>query len=304
MDLHDRERRGTLLAGAMLVLIGLAVLGIQVSGVDVGWPLWIVIPGVAIFVVAVAVGEPTGSGLAALGGIVTSVGLVLAAQQAAGAYASWAYAWALVAPGGVGAGLFLYGILTARWEIARGGLAALVSGVAIFLVGYLFFEAVMHGCGTTYAQLKRIRGIYLHVSSLAFVHLRRDRLIVQEVGPGHKWGGRPDRLIGPSILAVHAKARIRVNAHEVPTQQGLGQFHGPGRVHCVDLICTPSVWIGGRVIAEIRLVRLQAEPDSRELHLLLGLFGRLPDHADGGNQHPRQQGDDPHHHEDLHHRQS
>ena len=113
--------RGALVVGALLIVLGAAALAIQVSGVTIGWPAWVILPGLAMLVAAFALPEPGGSGLAAVGGIVTAVGTVLAVQDATGTYASWAYAWALVAPGGVGVGLLLYGLLTRRGDIARGG---------------------------------------------------------------------------------------------------------------------------------------------------------------------------------------
>ena len=83
----------------------------------------------------------------------TAVGTLLAVQDATGTYASWAYAWALVAPGGVGAGLLLFGLLTRRGDVARGGLASLITGVVIFLVGFLFFEGLLHLNGSRFADL-------------------------------------------------------------------------------------------------------------------------------------------------------
>src|SRR5450756_101835 len=118
--------RGALVVGALLIVFGAIALVVRVSGVEVGWPAWVILPGVALLIAAFAVPEPGGSGLAAAGGIVTAVGTLLAVQDATGTYASWAYAWALVAPGGVGAGLLLYGLLTRRGDIARGGLLSLI----------------------------------------------------------------------------------------------------------------------------------------------------------------------------------
>ena len=136
--------RGALVIGALLIVLGAAALAIQMSGVTIGWPAWVILPGLAMLVAAFALPEPGGSGLAAVGGIVTAVGTVLAVQDATGTYASWAYAWALVAPGGVGVGLLLYGLLTGRGDVARGGLASLVTGIVLFLVGFLFFEGLLH----------------------------------------------------------------------------------------------------------------------------------------------------------------
>jgi hypothetical protein len=148
--------RGALVVGALLIVFGAIALVVRVSGVEVGWPAWVILPGVALLIAAFAVPAPGGSGLAAAGGIVTAVGTLLAVQDATGTYASWAYAWALVAPGGVGAGLLIYGLLTRRGDIARGGLGSLVTGVVLFLIGFLFFEGVLHLNGNGYANLTDI----------------------------------------------------------------------------------------------------------------------------------------------------
>jgi hypothetical protein len=148
--------RGALVVGALLIVFGAIALVVRVSGVEVGWPAWVILPGVALLIAAFAVPEPGGSGLAAAGGVVTAVGTLLAVQDATGTYASWAYAWALVAPGGVGAGLLLYGLLTRRGDIARGGLGSLVTGVVLFLIGFLFFEGLLHLNGNGFANLTDI----------------------------------------------------------------------------------------------------------------------------------------------------
>ena len=145
--------RGALVIGALLIVLGAAALAIQMSGVTIGWPAWVILPGLAMLVAAFALPEPGGSGLAAAGGMVTAVGAVLAVQDATGTYASWAYAWALVAPGGVGVGLLLYGLLTGRGDAARGGLASLVTGIVLFLVGFLFFEGLLHIDGDRFSNL-------------------------------------------------------------------------------------------------------------------------------------------------------
>jgi hypothetical protein len=124
--------------------------------VEIGWPAWVILPGIALLIAAFAVPAPGGSGLAAVGGIVAAVGAVLAVQDATGTYASWAYTWALVAPGGVGAGLLLYGLLARRGDIARGGLGSLITGVVLFLIGFLFFEGLLHLNGNRFANLTDI----------------------------------------------------------------------------------------------------------------------------------------------------
>jgi hypothetical protein len=136
-------QRGAIVIGIALILLGGAALLAQVGGLRVGWPAWIIAPGAALILGAVAVGGSAGSGMATVGGILTMVGVVLAVQESYDLYRTWAYAWALVAPGGVGLGLTIYGLLTGRRDDLRGGLGALVVGIIIFLVGFLFFEGVL-----------------------------------------------------------------------------------------------------------------------------------------------------------------
>jgi len=90
--------RGGLLVGALLIVLGAGALAVRETGPEIGWPAWVILPGLVLLLAAFAVPEPAGSGLAVVGGIVTAVGAVLAVQDATGTYASWAYAWALVAP--------------------------------------------------------------------------------------------------------------------------------------------------------------------------------------------------------------
>jgi hypothetical protein len=134
--------RGPLAAGALLVLAGIFLLVAQQAGLSLEWPIWIVASGVALIVLAVVAGQ-AGPGFAVVGGIVTMLGVVLWIQRSTDLYATWAYAWALVAPGGVGVGLFLYGLFSGRWAVMRSGLGPMVAGLVLFLIGYLFFEGVL-----------------------------------------------------------------------------------------------------------------------------------------------------------------
>jgi hypothetical protein len=134
--------RGALVAGVLLVIVGVALLVVQQTGVDLAWPAWIALFGVGMIVASLFSG-PAGPPFAVLGGMLLMLGLVLAVQAETGFYASWIYAWALVAPGGVGVGLILYGLLTGRWRTMRSGFGPLVAGIALFLVGYLFFEGIL-----------------------------------------------------------------------------------------------------------------------------------------------------------------
>ena len=143
------ERRTIALGVALLVIGGLALLGraLSIDILGLGWPLFVLVPGVLLFVAGLSVGGRGGLALAIPGGIVSMVGVVLSVQAATGLWATWAYAWALVAPGGVGVAFVLYGILTAQPDVARAGVPILLTGLGLFIAFGLFFEGVLHLSG-------------------------------------------------------------------------------------------------------------------------------------------------------------
>ena len=150
MTMLDPARRGTILLGLALVILGgLALLGraLSIDLLGLGWPIFVLAPGIALFIGAVPVGGRAGLGLAIPGGIVTMVGVVLSFQAATGLWATWAYAWALVAPGGVGIAMVLYGLLTGQRDVVRQGTPVLLTGLALFVGFGLFFEGVLHLSG-------------------------------------------------------------------------------------------------------------------------------------------------------------
>lgn len=129
--------------GVVLVVVGLFYLVVQVAAVDLssfGWPLFVIIPGVTLLIVGFL---SLGTGAAIPGGILTMVGLVLAYQNASGHWTSWAYAWALVAPGGVGLGLFLQGLRERNTNLIRQGRSLIFIAALIFMVGFVFFESIL-----------------------------------------------------------------------------------------------------------------------------------------------------------------
>ena len=143
----DPARRGAVAVGICLVVFGIAALVGRAMSIDlfsIGWPLFVLVPGLVMFAVAVGIGGSAGIAVAIPGGIVSMVGLVLSVQAATGLWATWAYAWALVAPGGVGLSMAVYGLLTGQPAFVRLGLPVLGVGVGLFLGFGLFFEAVIH----------------------------------------------------------------------------------------------------------------------------------------------------------------
>jgi predicted small integral membrane protein len=71
------------------------------------------------------------------------VGLVLLYQNATDRFESWAYAWALVGPGGSGIGMLLYGTRSGDRKMARDGFWTIVGAFGLFTVGLIFFEGII-----------------------------------------------------------------------------------------------------------------------------------------------------------------
>jgi hypothetical protein len=139
-----RGNAGAAVLGAVLIVVGLLFLAGQWLDVDWGeaaWPFYVIAPGVALL--ALGLTQQHGSGLAIAGSIVTMVGLVLLYQNATDHWESWAYAWALVGPGGSGIGMLLYGTRSANARMARDGFWQIVTAAGLFIAGYIFFEGII-----------------------------------------------------------------------------------------------------------------------------------------------------------------
>jgi hypothetical protein len=148
-----------LVAGVILVIIGAALLVTRVVEISFGgvtWPLWIVVPGLAMLVGSFFIPPRGGLGLAIPGAIVTTVGLVLWVQAVYDLYATWAYAWALVAPTGPGLGMLLYGLVHRDGELVGDGLRTTLVGIGLFLGFALFFEGVIGLSGDPFPNLDQV----------------------------------------------------------------------------------------------------------------------------------------------------
>jgi hypothetical protein len=135
---REAGERGPLVLGALLIALGAVFLATEQFHLDVahyGWPVFVIVPGV--------IPHEAGLGLAIPGGIVMTTGLILAYQDVTGAWASWAYMWALIAPGSVGATLILFGLLHRRMDLVDGGTRTAAVGLGLFICFGLFFENVI-----------------------------------------------------------------------------------------------------------------------------------------------------------------
>ena len=150
---HPPRRRGggsSAALGIVLVVVGLFALAVVLFGVDLtqyGWPLFVIIPGLTLLVVGFLGG---GTGASVPGGIVTMLGLVLAYQSSTGDWASWAFAWALIVPGGVGLGLYLQALRDRDPAGLRRGRTLMFVGALIFMIGFVLFESILGISGLDY----------------------------------------------------------------------------------------------------------------------------------------------------------
>ena len=141
---HPGERSPAITLGVVLVVIGALLFVGQLADIgidDIGWPFIIVAVGAVMLFLGLFVSLEQGMVIG--GTVVTTVGLVLAYQNTTGLWATWAYAWALVGPAASGLGMAIWGIRTGGGGATRNGLWGFLGGLALFAVGFLFFEGVI-----------------------------------------------------------------------------------------------------------------------------------------------------------------
>ena len=145
----------SLALGLVLVVVGVFFLIMRLFQIDLssyGWPLYVIIPGLTLLIVGYF---SLGTGALVPGGIVTITGLILAAQNASGDWASWAYAWTLVAPGGVGLGLFLQGLRVHDGGQLRLGRNLMFWAGLMFMIGFVIFESIFNISGQDFGVVGR-----------------------------------------------------------------------------------------------------------------------------------------------------
>jgi len=145
-----------LIVGGVLVGLGGLLLLDNLFDLSVGrflWPFFIITPGVLIFMAALSVEEGLGEALAMLSGIITMTGLLLLYQSVTGHWASWAYAWALIAPTSVGLAQIMYGRERGKPHLIETGKTLSKIGLIIFAVGMTFFDVILGISGRGFGRL-------------------------------------------------------------------------------------------------------------------------------------------------------
>jgi hypothetical protein len=140
----------TVVLGSGLILLGILFLFGRFVNIffdlDIGhyaWPFFIISPGLLIFMVSFVLERKAGVTLAIFGGMLATIGVILLVQNTFDLYASWAYAWALVAPTSIGLAKLVYGALRGMGDQVKSGLSLAGIGFAIFIFAGFFFELVI-----------------------------------------------------------------------------------------------------------------------------------------------------------------
>jgi hypothetical protein len=132
--------------GGLLLLLGIVLWLGQAFELDlgrVGWPFFVIVPGLALLGLGLGVTGRLGEVLATVGGLVTVAGLVLLVQNAIDRFDTWAYAWTLVVLVGPGIGRWLVGVVRGRGDLATSGGWLIAGGLVAFGVLAVFFEVVI-----------------------------------------------------------------------------------------------------------------------------------------------------------------
>jgi hypothetical protein len=150
--------RATLYLGIGLVALGALFLAVRLVNLDLGyvpWPVWIIAAGLVILAAGL-LSRSFAVAMTVPGTMVTAVGLILLLQNATHLWWTWVYAWALVAPGAVGIGFALQGLLQRRGWMVRVGLINLVAGLVVFLLLAALFELVFGLSGERFNPVGRV----------------------------------------------------------------------------------------------------------------------------------------------------
>ena len=148
----NKERRTSIIGGALLIIIGGVLFAAQILPDflpniwdTISWPWAIIGIGLFLFALGAALGEP---GLAVPAIIVGGIGGILTYQDYTGHWESWSYLWTLI-PGFVGFGIMLMNLLGGKGKDSYkdGGTLILISLMLLAVFGS-FFGAI--GIGGKY----------------------------------------------------------------------------------------------------------------------------------------------------------
>ncbi len=152
MNSFERKAQDSASIVLAVIFIALGVLflldqWLQISLGAYLWPFAIIIPGILLFLYALGLREREGVGVACGASVVSALGLLLLFQNTTGLWATWAYAWALVAPTAVGLGMIVYGMIKQQPGVVSSGVITTKVGIGLFIGFAAFFELLLNISG-------------------------------------------------------------------------------------------------------------------------------------------------------------
>jgi len=142
--------QGPVLLGAGLLFLGVVLLVGELLGFRFGsimWPFIFIIPGGVLFLSAISSQDSHAEGLAILGSMMMALGIIFLLQQIFDMWASWAYAWALLAPTSIGVAQVIYGKQHNRDSLVKNGKGLIEVGLTMFFIFFVFFELILNISG-------------------------------------------------------------------------------------------------------------------------------------------------------------
>lgn len=146
MNNNEQHERNTRALGLLLLGVGAWILIARFIHIDLGswlWPFWVIVPGGLTMALGFRDTHRSNEGLVIFGSIVAVTGIILFVQNVTGQWQSWAYAWALLFPGSVGLGQYLWGKRTGNTAAVRSAEKTLRIAVMLFIAFGIFFEVVL-----------------------------------------------------------------------------------------------------------------------------------------------------------------
>lgn len=138
-------------ASGLMITAGLALLAGWAMGLDLSfghslWQLYIIVPGIIVLTLG-SMDRAIGKALLPLGMMITLTGFLLAYQDWADHFQSWAYVWIISGPFAYAVGLTLHGMIHSDAPAFRDGKKAALVCLAFFAIFAAVFELVFNISG-------------------------------------------------------------------------------------------------------------------------------------------------------------
>src|SRR5664279_5096132 len=127
MNNSEQHERNTRALGLLLLAVG----------------AWILVPGGLIMALGFRDTHRSNEGLVTFGSIVAVTGIILFVQNITAQWQSWAYAWALLFPGSIGLGQYLWGKRAGDETKVHMGEKNMEIAFVLFVAFGLFFEVIL-----------------------------------------------------------------------------------------------------------------------------------------------------------------